>query len=232
MIRRSTLPLLTATAALVLLPACATFFEESVPLQEVDDLVGRVERVHVECEIARTRVATTLGQLATLVSPSYAGDVMQGYAQYVAAVEASEKHAGQLRSAVAAMRAAAEPFFERWEADLDQYASTSMRERSLGRLAETRARYQAVTTVVEPVSEGYASISATLGDLVLFLSHDFNPSALEQAREELEDLSQRAAELDGQLQACMQAAREYVERAALPERVESTQEAAPVRRDG
>lgn len=230
--RRSTLQILILTAALSTLSACATFFKESVSLKEVDDLVGRVERVHVECEISRSRVGTTLGQLRSLTSPSFTGDVMQGYAEYVAAVDASEKRAAQLDAAIAAMRSAAEPFFEQWEGELDEYASVSMRERSLGRLAETRARYQAVATVVGPASEAYRSINATLRDLALFLSRDFNPSSLEQVGEELESLSARSAELDGQLQACMDAAREYVELAALPARVETTQEVTPARRDG
>lgn len=218
--------------ALAVLPACATFFKESVSLQEVDDLVGRVERVHVECEISRTRVGTTLAQLESLVAPDTGGDLMADYAEYVSSVEASEKRASTLRTAIADMRAAAEPFFERWEADLDEYTSVSMRERSLGRLAETRARYQAVTVVVGPASEGYDSINGTLRDLALFLSRDFNPSSVQQVEDELDSLRERVAELDGQLQACMDAAREYVELAALPARVEATQEATGARREG
>lgn len=212
MIRRLLVPTTFAIAALSLgLAGCNSTSRQSAGLQQVDDLLSRIERVHVETELSKARLRTAVESMHALVSPDFAGDPVQSYSGFVAALEASEKQAVALRRAVDPMKRVAEPFFVDWQMQLENFANPTMRERSQVRLNETRRRYNAIVAAVDPALAAYDSVNIGMSDCATFLGRDFNPSAVGMIRQDAHHVTGRAGRLDGLFDQCLEATRAYVE---------------------
>lgn len=206
--------------ALAAAPACQSKSKGSVGLQRVDDLVTRIEAVHVEVELSRASMREALDALKVIAVPDYQGDIMQAFALYVDAVDASEKQAKALRSAVVPMRRSAEPFFAQWENNMDDFASPTMRERSRDRLLAARARYDSIVETLEPVQTTYDVFNLTLRDIALFLEHDFNAGSILGITGEVRSLENMVDELEGRFDTCLNSCRSYVQNNSLPMQVE------------
>lgn len=215
------LPLLTTLAG------CGVFAtKEKVGPRQVDDLLGRIERVHIECELAEQGVRDALAALHAIVSPDFGGDPVTGYAEFVSAVEKSEKHSNDLKAAVDPMKRAAGPFFEQWASNLSGFSSMDMRLRSQARLEATLERYDTIVATVEPTQEKLEVFNSTLRDHLLFLGQDFNAAAVAELSSEVDSLTREADLLDASFGNCLVAAQDYVRSAALPGQVELAQRQA------
>ena len=204
-----------ALMPLSLLASCGLFGSESQGPAHVDDLVGWVERTYVESEAARENMQTAIGKLQVLVQ-SGSHDAVPAYLDYVAAVERAEQHLDRLGTTIGPMKDAAEPVFDRWEEDLEKFHSAEMRERSMHRRDENRARFETLTGAIDPAHEGYRDLVHALRDHALFLGNDFNPGSLAAVEDDIRGLTDRAYQIDDQFVTAMHAAREYVDSTALP----------------
>lgn len=205
------------TLALLGATGCATGPKKQVTgLQEVDGLVGRVERVHFEAEIARARSREALETLRLIVSDEFRGDPVVAYGHFVETVEVSVEQAESLQESLEPLHEAAEDVFGQWREDLETFSTERLRQRSAARLKETKKRYDQVVAAVEHASKLYGSYNQGLEDHVLFLGHDFNAASVAEIRREVETMGTWAAELDNRLGAVLTVAEEYVRAAALP----------------
>ncbi len=191
----------------------------------VEDLITRVERVHVECEVSREHVRESVAALRSVLDASQA-DPATAFTQFQRAITNSEKQAKALRASFGPMKRAASPFFEQWSNDLESFRSTELRQRSQERLAETRLRFDSIVASVEPTQAVFDSFNAILADRVLFLGHDFNSSSISVVRSEYETLEQLAVELVGRLDQGMSLTRDYVLQASPPIQLEGVPEQA------
>lgn len=207
-----------APAALALslaFTSCASTNIAKGPAQ-VDDLVGWIERVYVETELARERMRTAVTELESLVGTSYDEDAVTAYTSFVEALRQSEAQAKRLGEQVDPMKKAAEPVFARWEESLDQFQSERMRARSEARLTSTKERYAAILAAVDPAQEKFETINAALRDHALFLGNDFNQAALGDVREDAREVIELAGKLDVDFETSLKTTRAYVEAASLP----------------
>lgn len=228
MIRRN----FVATVAIVLptvlgIGGCASTTKQAQSVQDVDDLLTRIERVQVDATVAKDKARGALAQLTTLVSPNFAGDATKTFAGLKDAIETSDRQTLDFRRSIGPMSASAESVFSRWTSDLEGFGNTRMRQRSQGRLDETRARYQTVLTSAQAVLVTLEAFNADMNDQALFLASDLNAAAVQAIHPEVRELHERAKELDGRVDACSNAARAYVESAALYGQVEGVQETQP-----
>jgi hypothetical protein len=197
------------------LPACQgggqgytrAFGQEKPSLARLDALLERVERFYVETELAQERVHSMLEAVAAATAPG-APDPHAAHARCVEATDAASAQATAFRAAV--------PFFERWELDLDGFASAELRERSRARMEETRALYEEIRVAAAPARSGYESFQRRVHDLTVFLGNDFNPSALSALEADLRAMTDQAARVAAQLEACLRAADAYATHAAPP----------------
>ena len=206
-------------SALLGASACQSASKGSVGLKRVDDLVSRIEAVHVEVELSRATMEEALNSLKVIAVPDYQGDIMLAFDDYMRAVEASKEQATALRAVVIPMRRAAEPFFTQWEANMNDFASPTMRERSRDRQIAARARYDTIVEALEPLQTTYDVFNLTLNDIGLFLEHDFNAGAILGITGEVRSLENMAGELNGRMNTCLEAARSYVQNNSLPMQV-------------
>lgn len=217
------LPLLAGLAA------CVSGTKQSAGLRQVDDLLGRIERVQAETLLARQKSAAALAALRTLVDPDFAGDPRAGFAAFAQAIDESERQAKALRGGVLPMKSAAETLFARWNRDLDAFQNVQMRERSQTRLEETRRRYDAIVATADPVLWSYDAYNATLRDHALFLGHDLNAAAVDALADGIDELEEQLEDLDERFGACERSAIEYVRSSALVGRIEVVDEGVPAR---
>lgn len=210
---------------------CASFTKKHAGgLHEVDSLVGAVERVHFETELSKQRARAALRSLEELVSPEFAGDPLEAFATFAAAIDASEQQAEELRGCTPPMEKVAGVVFEEWETSLESFTIAQLRQRSKARLAKTRSRYDTVQKALAQAQQAYDLYNVGLRDHATFLGHDFNAASVAQIEGELQALTEWTVELEKRFDACLAASEEYVRSAALPGTVEvSTDEAAETR---
>jgi hypothetical protein len=212
--QRTIRPALTAAAAL-LLAACAGS-DPRQGLAKVEVLTGRIDVVRQDAELTKQHVDVTTKALQEIAEVDFANDATAAYTNFVSNVEESSHQLEALRASVALMKEEAIEFFKHWEENLPQIADTTMRQRSQERLAHTRERFDKIVTSSETVLVGCDAFHHVLQDYVAFLKFDFNSSSVAMIRDDVRSLTARANDLDVQFLACEDAAREYIDAAALP----------------
>ena len=189
---------------------------------QVDDLLTRIEHVHVECELSKQRVIEAREMLAEISAQDFSGDPLLAYEQFEAAIEASEEQAKSLRSKVAPMRRAAEPFFDQWAADLSSFGNPAMRQHSQQRMDETRERYERIVAAVNPAQSALDAFNMSLNDCALFLGNDFNAGSVAAIAGEIEAIEGLGRELEGRLDGGLAACEKYIRAAALRGQIEES----------
>ncbi len=187
----------------------------------IDDLLTRIEKVHIQCELSDASAHDAMVALENLTSREFVGDPVVAYDELVKAVDLCERRSKDLKSAVAPMKEAAEPFFDRWANDLSGFSNMSLRLRSQARLEETLERYESLVGVLDPTLEGLKEYTEELRDHVLFLGNDFNASSVAAIEPGVRELGVTSNEVRAQLDACLSAAEDYVRAAALPGQMET-----------
>lgn len=206
---------LAAILPLTLITGCATTNGADGPAK-VEGLVGWVERVYVETELAKESAHLALETLKTIAASDFDGEAVAAYEQLMTSIKRSEDQARKVRSNVASMRSAARPVFMQWTEDLEDFSSPEMRRRSLTRLVNTRGQYDAVVVAIEPAQAAFDAFNKSLRDHALFLGHDFNPTAVAEIQDLVKDLAITITDLDTRFDACLVAAQAYVRMASLP----------------
>jgi ElaB/YqjD/DUF883 family membrane-anchored ribosome-binding protein len=222
--RRSfALPTLLALGLCAGASSCLATSDEVDTLRSVDDLVGRVELLHFEAELAKARSENALDSLQGLASGGFRGDPVEAFEQLVGAIKLSEKQAESLKDCVEPMHKTAEKVFAQWAEDSAALRIDSLRARSATRMAETRARYHEILTALNGAVQAYDAFNVGLRDHATYLEHDFNPASVAAIQPELLSLARWCDEVELRLDACMDAAARYVSASALPGTVEVAQ---------
>jgi hypothetical protein len=186
-------------------------------LDQVDVLLGRIERVQVECELSKESVRDATAALDALARPQFQGDPKVAFTVVLEAFERTDERQKALGVSTAAMKKTAEKFFLHWSEDLQGFTNSSIRQRSQDRLEEARARYRTIEAAVDPTLASFGVYNVSLRDLNLFLEHDFNPASVRAVAPEIDALAGMAADLDVRFERSIMAAQDYVSSAALPE---------------
>ncbi len=204
--------------------SCSSAAKASLGLRRVDDLVTCIEHVQVESDVARDRLRSAVYGLHGVLDPKREIDVVSAFSEFALAIDQSEEQAAALRDAIGPMQKAAEPFFEKWQDDMEEFSSGALRERSRARMERTRERYDAIVAVSVPVQDEYDALNTNLRDHALFLGHDLNQASLDEIRGDVKTLTRHAAKVDSLLEQTIEACLAYAEASNLPQ-VEVTEEA-------
>jgi hypothetical protein len=196
-------------------PACATG-SRGDGLSQVNEFVAMIGKVHTDSEVASQKAHAVQDQFAAIVAFNFKCEAVAAYAEFSTSVDQSSAQLATLKAGVTAMEDAAEPVFKKWASDLDAFASLDMRLKSQQRLLETRKRYDAIVASLEPALLAYDGFDKRMRDYATFLAHDFNEASVAALRGDDKTVHEMVAALDTRFQVCQQAAREYVQAAALP----------------
>ena len=209
------------------LPGCALFSNQVAGVRQVDDLVGRIERVHLESELSKARVRDALEQLHTIVDDDFIGDPLIAFEAFLESVEASSQQAETLASTIEPVQESANAVFAQWEADLLTFSIPEMRNRSRARMEGTRDQYLQVVQTVEQARSAYDTFNLGLRDHATFLGNDFNPASVREIQREVRALTEWGQEVDRRLDATLDACEAYVESASLPGSIDAGGAATP-----
>jgi hypothetical protein len=182
----------------------------------VDGLLGNIQRVAAAASTAKQASGESLDALNVLLTGNFAGGAGPAHHQLVEKITLSEEQSVELGASLEAMKAAAEPIFERWTTDLAAFTNPDLRQRSQIRLTETRGRYLEILAAVEPAKANCDQVNSTLRDHALFLGNDFNASAVSALAIDTASLKHRALELDRHLDAALMATQSYTNAATPP----------------
>ncbi len=213
--------------------SCGLFSDSRPGVANVDDLVTRVERVHIEAELAQERALDAAEALKSLVTYEFGehGDAVKSFQSFLMTIDASESQAIALRKSITSMKVAAGPVFEKWTQDLESFSSQNMRDRSRARLEETRAKYDQIVAVADPAREMFDTFNLGLRDHALFLEHDFNATSVAEISADVTELVSMRGEIDARLAETLVAARGYFESRALPMTMQRTRDTAEAERE-
>jgi hypothetical protein len=185
-------------------------------LVRAEDLLASVERVYVECELSNARARAALESMQSVVAGNFEGDGTESYLALVEAVEASSIQCEVLAETLDPLRSASLAYFGRWQTSLATMTNAGLRERSASRLAQARARCDAVESALQPAIRSYRALDAEVRDCATFLGNDLSAGSLSEIRGDVARLAELTAALDLELDSCLTAAQEYLRSAALP----------------
>lgn len=209
-------------ACLALTPSCAGveyLFSADTDSEsgfvQVDELLGRVERIHVDCELSAQTITEAVNALVMLVGPDFRGEPGLAIDQLLTATLLSEKQAEGLRGDFVPMQDSARAVFTDWRTDLGEFTSDGMRKHSEDRMTESKERYEAVVSHVGPALVQYEAFNKSLRDMALYLGNDFNTESVKKIEQELRALLVASKALTENFNGCTDACQEYIRKAAL-----------------
>lgn len=220
-------PFASVLCALALAAGCAGPSERSESVEQVDELLTRIERVQAETAVAKDAVHAALDELCRIVSPGFQGDAAAEFAKFIAASERSEEQGETLRDVTEPMQEAASDVFQRWTKDMEAFGNSRLRQRSQTRLDETRTRFQGIVGATQAAQISLDAFHDDMRDLALFLRHDLNSAAVASIRTDVRALNEQIRDVDTRFDATVAAARAYVESAALYGQVDVVEDAEP-----
>jgi len=165
--------------------------ESSSGHKKTDKLIYRAQQTTSAIRAANLQVKKTLESYNYIVEGK-AQDPRAEYKKLVKDIDKSQKSRDDVRSKAANMQKAADAFFVDWVESLDGYNSEEMREKSRGRMNETRANYDKIFEAGAEAGEEFDAFIAALDDQVRFLGNDLNPSAIAELTDEAAALNEKA----------------------------------------
>ena len=141
-------------------------------------------------------------------------DVVDLYAEFQKQVDSCARNVERVDQGILTVEQNATELFASWEAELDQFSSPTMRERSEARMGQAQHSLQRLLDQLRNARGSMDAILRTQRDFVLYFNHNLSPNsiatlepenaAFESSMAELGELIQRAREaadaLMGELQ--------------------------------
>lgn len=225
----------TAAALLVVaigsLGACASSTTAD-GLNAVNELAARIGGVEKSIDLAKARVDAAVAAVDAIGRFDFKDNATTAYSQFAEAVDDSVQQVAELRTSIAAMNEVATPLFKQWEEHLSTFAGDEMRKLSEARRNEMRARYDAILVATDGCLAACDAFNQRLSDHIAYLRFDFNADSLAVIQSEVAGLTQAANILGTQFKRCQDAARDYVNTAALPKAGASAKPEAEPRAGG
>lgn len=173
-----------ATAALLatslLLGGCQTAYYatmERFGVEKRDILVDRVEEARESQEEAKEQFESALDEFIAVTGYD-GGDLEAQYRKLKDAFEDSESRAEDVHERIDKVEAVAEALFEEWEAEIDQYTSTSLKRQSQRQLKDTKSRYRQLLSAMKRAEKRIDPVLNAFRDRVLYLKHNLNARAI------------------------------------------------------
>jgi hypothetical protein len=211
-------PSSTVSSLLLLgLAACASGGGKEASVEQADQMLAWIERVHVEAERSRQAIGDSFERLNVLAAGRFDKEpAAVVYARFAQSIDGVDQQCKRFREVVGPMLETAKPVFKQWQLDLQTIGNERMRQAGEVRYAVAKERYDAITAVAVPAQEQFESFVKDLRDHAAFLAHDLNAASLGEIQPEVKAVAKAARELDRNMESCQAAARVYVEQSSMP----------------
>ncbi len=121
-----------------------------------------------------------------------------------------EKKADKVRKRIAAVEDVGESLFKEWEAELNQYSSTTLRSSSRQKMDQTRREYDQLIQAMNRAERHIEPVLSAFRDQVLFLKHNLNASAIASLKNEMVTVETDMASLAKETEAAIAQANGFI----------------------
>jgi len=198
--------------ALISLTACKSAYYgtmEAFGVHKRDILVDRVEEARDDQAEAKEQFQSALDQFMTVVKVDGA-ELEAQYRKLNAELERCQDDADAVTSRIDSVESVGEALFKEWEAELEQYTSTELRNASEKKLRATRVKYDQLISAMRKAEGKMEPVLAAFNDHVLYLKHNLNARAIASLEDEAESLEGDVAKLVAEMQASIDEADAFI----------------------
>ena len=204
--------LLLLLAALFVLPGCQSAYyaaAEKVGYAKRDILGSRVLSARDSQEQAKQEITDALTEFGKVVNYQ-GGDLEARYKSLAAQLEDSEQAANAVHDRIRDVEDVAGALFREWNAELAEYSSASLREKSEQQLRLTRARYDEMIGAMKRADSKLEPALQPLRDQVLFLKHNLNARAVAGLKGEVVEVDRQVNLLVAELNRAIAEANRFI----------------------
>jgi hypothetical protein len=166
------------------LTACSTIYYsawEKLGYEKRDLLKSAVKAARGEQKEAGEEFQDALKQLQKLTGYS-GGNLESAYNRFKGEYEDCEDQALAVRSQIREVDTVARDLFREWEREISQYQSASLAADSRRKLADTRSRFEQLSSSLHTAEATMEPVLRQFRDQVLYLKHNLNAAAVGSLR--------------------------------------------------
>ncbi len=177
-------PRLLLASLVFTLAACNTVYYaawEKLGYEKRDLLKSAVKAARGEQKEAGEEFQDALTQLQKLTGYS-GGNLESAYNRFKGEYEDCEAQATRVREEIREVDTVARDLFREWEREIRQYESASLAADSRRKLADTRSRFEQLSSSLHAAEATMEPVLRQFRDQVLYLKHNLNAAAVGSLR--------------------------------------------------
>ncbi len=177
-------PRLLLASLVFTLAACNTVYYaawEKLGFEKRDLLKSAVKAARGEQKEAGGEFQDALTQLQKLTGYS-GGNLESAYNRFKGEYEDCEAQATRVREEIREVDTVARDLFREWEREIRQYESASLAADSRRKLADTRSRFEQLSSSLHAAEATMEPVLRQFRDQVLYLKHNLNAAAVGSLR--------------------------------------------------
>ncbi len=196
---------------------CSTIYYtawEQLGKEKRDLLRDNVEAVHKDQEEVSEQFEDALTRIKELYGFD-GGDLEDRYDALKRDYDRSVEAADELRARIVRVNSIAEDLFAEWETELGSISDPNLRQRSRGKLDETKDRFRRMSDSLAKSERTMDPVLQKFEDQVLFLKHNLNAQAVGGLEIEVQDIEREVGRLIDDLKVSIRRSDEFIR--TLPE---------------
>jgi hypothetical protein len=172
-------------------------------------MVDRVEDARDAQEEAKAQFESALEKFSSVLG-FQGGDLQEKYDQLKGEYEESATKAAAVRNRIAAVEDVAEDLFAEWQAELNQYTSSKLKQSSARKLRETKTKYAQLIGAMKRAERKIDPVLSAFHDQVLYLKHNLNARAIASLQSELATIETDVARLISEMETSIKEADAFI----------------------
>jgi hypothetical protein len=211
-ILQNRLHLAVVVTAIWLLPGCESAYYktmETMGYHKRDIMVDRVSEARDAQEEAKEQFESALEKFSKVLGFK-GGSLQEKYDQLKDEYEKSDAKAAAVRSRIAAVEDVAEDLFAEWQAELNQYTSSNLKQSSARKLRETQKKYAQLIGTMKRAEGKIDPVLSAFRDQVLYLKHNLNAQAIASLQSELTSIETDVARLIKEMETSIKEANAFI----------------------
>lgn len=211
-ILQNRLYLAIVVTAIWLLPGCESAYYktmETMGYHKRDIMVDRVSEARDAQEEAKEQFESALEKFSKVLGFK-GGSLQEKYDQLKDEYEKSDTKAAAVSSRIAAVEDVAEDLFAEWQAELNHYTSSSLKQSSARKLRETQKKYAQLIGAMKRAEGKIDPVLSAFRDQVLYLKHNLNAQAIASLQSELTSIETDVARLTKEMETSIKEANAFI----------------------
>jgi hypothetical protein len=172
-------------------------------------MVDRVSEARDAQEEAKEQFESALEKFSKVLGFK-GGSLQEKYDQLKDEYEKSDAKAAAVRSRIAAVEDVAEDLFAEWQAELNQYTSSNLKQSSARKLRETQKKYAQLIGAMKRAEGKIDPVLSAFRDQVLYLKHNLNAQAIASLQSELTSIETDVARLIKEMETSIKEANAFI----------------------